>query len=133
MATQADRLASLDPKSKLTPAPDRPLQPRVEGGGVIAAPDAQIRINGQIDIHPSKLASMSDADVKRLLDATHELAAKGGDISKVAPATKTALKTLASDERIRFQYQLKEVDEFLKKLGIQDERIFKNLSDFDRE
>jgi len=132
MAVQADRLARLDPKSKLTPTQDRPLQPRAEGGGFIAGPDAQVRINGQVDVHPSKLASMSDADIKLLLDATHELAAKGGDISKAAAPTKRTLEGLSSRDRFRFEYQLKQGDEFLAAMGLKSKGIFKDISDFDR-
>jgi hypothetical protein len=133
IATQVDRMTKLHPASKLTPARERALVPRAEGEGFIAGADAQVRVNGQVDVHPTKLAKMSDADLKVLLEATYDLAGQGGDISKVTAPTKKALESLASRERFRFEYQLKQGDQFLAEMGLKDQGIFRNISDFDRQ
>ena len=133
LAEAKDRLLKLDPKSRVELAPESPLR-ATPGGVVEVAPESRLRINDQIDIHPDKLAEMPDGDVADLLKATRELAGAGGDFNKLSDPNKKALNRLASSggQRLRFEHQRKQADALVKDLGLQDQPLFQNVSDFDR-
>ncbi|HMG71995.1 MAG TPA: DUF4157 domain-containing protein [Pyrinomonadaceae bacterium] len=140
LAAAIHRLDKLDPASRIEIAPDSPLS-STPGGTVYAAPESQIRINGQIDIHPAKLKEMSDAEVAAMLKATRLLNQHGGDLTKLKTGktaelveSTNALKSLSTSEghRLRFEYQRMEADALLEKLGLKDEPIFKDMTDAER-
>jgi hypothetical protein len=128
-----DRLRALDPASKIEIAPDQPLQ-KLPEGGMTVAPENQIRINGEIDIHPNRLAELSEQELKDLLKGTRELAAAGGDFSKLSKESQKLLGKLSSSggARLRFEYQRRQAGALLESLGVKDHPLFEKLSDADR-
>jgi hypothetical protein len=68
------------------------LPHRIEAGA-----GGQLRINGQLEIHPSRLAEVDAADVRTILEAT---GASPVDRARLTPFT------TSGSYRLRFQYQL---------------------------
>jgi hypothetical protein len=69
------------------------------GGGLV-------RINGQLDIHPSVLAQIPDADLRTILEAT-----RSGDQAALQPFTRSAYSP-----RLRFRFQLADGDDYINRL-----------------
>ncbi len=126
-AEQMQRLHSLDHESRVELAPSKSIL--VHEGGVDVAPDNLIRLNGQIDIHPSKLKEMPDADVKSLLNVTKALKDAKGDFSKLSEADQDALTAFAKSGgyRFRFEYHRQNALKQLTELGIESHPLFKDI------
>src|SRR5205085_447451 len=72
----------------------------LKGSRFAITPDGMIGVNGQLDIHPSKLAEISNADLPGLLRATRELDMKG-DLSQVSPANRNILNAFIASGSYR--------------------------------
>ncbi len=128
-----DQLRKIDPSSDVKLAPMKSVGTPVEGIAEVA-PEAVIRINDAIDIHPDRLAEISPGDLKNLLTATRALKEKGGDFSKLDKADQKILNGLSATRsyRLRFEFQRQRSDQFLTELGIADRPIFENMTNADR-
>jgi hypothetical protein len=100
-------------------------------GGVLA-------VDGQIKMHPAKLAAMGDEEVKNLVQASKALKAAGGDLSRLSAAERKLVDDLSKSagQRLRFDAQLKEVDTFLASVGAaadsRGQKLFATMSDGER-
>jgi hypothetical protein len=96
----------------------------------------QVSVNNQINIHPNKLEELAGTDdLQNLLTATKELSDVGGNFKDLSRTSQGILSKLSSSSgpRLRFGYQLRqEVESYLSKLGVQDEKLFQNMSSSDR-
>jgi len=94
----------------------RAANPAYPGSQIELQPNGQIRINGQIDIHPDRMAEIAPADQDRLLQATQELAAQGGRFDRVSEASRRILDNLASSGtyRLRFAHSRARAEAFLR-------------------
>lgn len=70
------------------------------------APDGQVRINGELEIHPGRLEEIDVADVKTIVEAT---ATKPVDTARLAPFV------ASGSYRLRFKHNLAQNEEFLMK------------------
>jgi hypothetical protein len=68
--------------------------------------DGLLRINGQLDIHPTSLAQIVDADLVAILNAT-----RSGDTAALERFTKSGRVP-----RLRFHYQLQAADDFIDRV-----------------
>lgn len=107
------------------------------GYRVEVSPDGLLRLNGQIDLHPSRLAEIPDADLAVLASSTRALDSAGGDMTVLArtnPEAHSRLERFASSSplphssgrpgrgyRLRFAHShragLALVDDLLAQLG----------------
>ncbi len=103
-------------------------------------PNGTLSINGQIEIHPTRLAEIRAArasDVTDLLVATRELDAAGGEFANVPAASQEILKRLAATQtettvgryRLRFRFQRAEVVRLIGEMGVGGHSLFQNLDD----
>jgi hypothetical protein len=131
-AEQKERLQKLDPASKIEIVSPKAARSGADASTVLE-PENQIRINGEIDLHPDRLVELNDADLKKMLVATRELAAKGS-FEALDKQHQKVLRELSSSGsyRLRFEYQRKQADALLKTLGVAEKPIFQNMTDFDR-
>ncbi|HEV7681140.1 MAG TPA: DUF4157 domain-containing protein [Pyrinomonadaceae bacterium] len=110
-------------------------------------PNGEIGINGQLDIHPNRLAQIATADLPGLLQATRELDTVGGDYSRVSTANRTVLDGFvrSGSYRLRFGFPRERARTWLagvlQQLGldintveVNGRRLFANMSpaDLDR-
>jgi hypothetical protein len=126
-AEQMQRMRRLDSSSRVELAPSKTIL--LHEGGIDIAPDNQIRINGQIDMHPSALKDMSDAQITSLLEVTKALKDAKGDPTKLTPDQQTALNefTKTSGFRFRFDHQRKLALAQLAELGVENHPLFKDI------
>jgi hypothetical protein len=102
----------------------------------------RININGQIKIHPDKLAQLQaehPESFAKLLRGTKALEEQGGNFSKLSPEDQKLLTDLSGSnpktggQRLRFEYQLhQQVNGFLEQHGAQNQAIFRNMNDAER-
>jgi hypothetical protein len=100
----------------------RAAHPGYPGSNLEVTPEGLIRINGQIEIHPDRLAQLKPADQDDLLRATQELAAKGGKFGDLSEGSRKALDRLAaspgapsdSKYRLRFVHSRARAEAFLR-------------------
>lgn len=68
-------------------------------------PEGLVRINGQVDVHPARLAEVSDVDLKLLMSSTHALDLAGGDLAVLqahnAPAAQAIKRFSSSDPEVK--------------------------------
>ena len=99
-------------------------------------PDGGVRVNGQLEILPSELDAMPAQDVADLLKLTREVQAHGGEPQ--AGAAKKALDALKKKYRLVFEYERRQADEMLRRLGLMTadgasvHPIFEHMSTVDR-
>jgi Bacterial toxin 3/Domain of unknown function (DUF4157) len=97
-----------------------------------------LALDGQIKLDPAKLAALSDAEVKQLMRVTKALKAAGGDLGRLTEAEKKLLEDLSksSGQRLRFDAQLKKVDQFLSDIGAASDprapKLFGDMSEAER-
>lgn len=133
---------SLTPSTRLTALEDRLSQLKgidlkahsIETHGPL------VRINDQIELAASKLATMTDEQLVELMQLTSQLKQVGGDPNKLTPQQ----RTLAEEQidqfskgglRLRFRHQLAQAEQHFRKLVGNDARankILSRLSDADR-
>jgi Domain of unknown function (DUF4781) len=116
------------------------LRSNYEGHSFAAAGEhgQTVSINGQINLHPEKLAQLQAENseaFQQLLQGTKALDDVGGDFSRLRPQDQKILEKLSSSggQRLRFGYQLnQQVDGFLAQHNVQEQPVFRNMSEVDR-
>jgi len=131
------RLKQADPKLKIEPLPD-----------------GQLRLDDQITVGPARLADLGDAELQKLTKAVAALkhdpevrkavvdakqpGIPGGEAAvrkRLNPVQQEQFDTineLGSRERLRFDYQTKQADDFLREMDLTDDPMFGNLTQADR-
>ncbi|GLQ45814.1 hypothetical protein GCM10007862_08650 [Dyella lipolytica] len=133
--TQVAKIARLDPRlaNRLALLQGRSLAEHeiTLAGGVIS-------LDGQIKIDARKLASMTDEEVKKLMQATKALKTAAGDLKSLNTADKQLVDELSKSagQRLRFEAQLKKVDQFLNDIGAKTDargaKLLGDISDAER-
>jgi uncharacterized protein DUF4157 len=102
------------------------------GSNVALTSEGQIELNGQVTMHPSRVAEISDADLTDLLRLTRQLQLGGANeaaFNALSRPDRQLLTTLRGRYGFRYTYQRAEVQGVLSRLGIQDRAIFQNLTE----
>jgi putative RNase toxin 3 of polymorphic toxin system/uncharacterized protein DUF4157 len=98
-------------------------------GGVIA-------LDGQIKLDPGKLAAMTDDELRNLMKACKSLKTAGGDLSQLSTAERKLVEDLSKSggQRLRFDAQLKQVDQFVAEVAAdaRGKQLFNDISDGER-
>jgi hypothetical protein len=101
-------------------------------GKKVRLPDT-LNIDGQLKLHPSKLAGLTPEECSTLEEAIKALNNASGDLAKVPSERRRYINSLSSSggQRLRFEAQSKQVQEFLKELHASTETnpLFQNLDD----
>jgi RNA polymerase-binding transcription factor DksA len=134
--------AELKAQSVRTPQPEVIVSLRsTHGDHSFNAVGDCINVNGQIKIHPDKLAELRTEHPEsfaKLLKGTKALEEQGRNFSKLSKDDQRLLTDLSgsnakSAQRLRFEYQThQQVDGYLKEMGIERESIFHSMSDEQR-
>lgn len=79
----------------------------------------RININGQIQLHPNKLASMSEDELRDVLQTSKALKAVKGDLDLLGAAEKALVENLvkSSGQRLRFEAHLRQGEKYIDDLG----------------
>lgn len=133
---QVAKLAKLDPTlaSRLAVVQGKEL-----AGHAIESVSGRFSFDGQIQIHPSKLAAMSDQELRELLQVSKALKAVNGDLGQLQAAEKALLEKLtkSAGQRLRFEPQLRQGEQYVDGLGgNRDPRgqiLFSTMSAAERE
>jgi hypothetical protein len=107
-------------------------------------PDGTVRMNGQLEVHPGRLAEIADADLAELVRATRALDDVGGDIGRLKTVDATAEASLvrfasSGSYRLRFAYTRSQaqqhLDDLLAQLGTNraSHRAFANVTPGDAD
>jgi hypothetical protein len=109
------------------------LQGRNLAGHSVESAGGLVRLNGEIDLHPSAIAALSDEQLRDLMAATQDLHANGGVRERTSAQTQALLARLSSGAggRLRFGYQLAQaerfIDDILRDLHMQDDPLARGL------
>lgn len=102
------------------------LDPQSE---VVVLADRRLKINGQLKISPSKLATFEKADIKKIMEWTRKINQPSGDID----ACDNELKKMSDKYYIQFEYNRRKVGELLKLLGVEHLKIFKEMDEIEKD